>query len=216
MGYMPTAEGPYLAWSANFIDVVNQHKSAWGVPDAKVTEMQGLHSDIEALHVKCLSNEGTRTDRVNKNGKIVLLKHKQEALVAWLQAAEFMTDPWRLDLGITVRDSDLSPVNAPEDPPDWNVRSAGYLRLRFEISLRGEAKFAIPRGFNGAVIFYALSDEPITELSQLTKSQLLHKGISEMQLGPEADGKYFSGAMEWETHTNKHSPLSAIQSIKVR
>jgi len=216
MGYMPTAERAYLDWSANFIDVVNQHKADWAIPAAKVTEMQTLQTEIEALHIKCASNEGTRTDTRAKNEKIAALKHKQEALVAQLQAADYMTDPWRLDLGITVRDDEPTPVNAPEDPPEWNVQNSGYLKLRFEIRLKGEEKAAIPPGFNGAVIFFTTSDAPVTDISQLTRSQLLHKGLSDMQMGPEADGKYFSGAMQWETHTNKHSPLSPIQSIKVR
>ncbi|GAB6393661.1 MAG: hypothetical protein MdMp014T_3034 [Treponematales bacterium] len=216
MGYMPRPEGAYLDWSANFIDVVNQHKSAWGIPDAKVTEMQTLQTDIEALHTKCESNEGTRTDRVNKNGKIVLLKHKQVALVAQLQAADYMTDPWRMELGITVKDSDPSPVGVPEAPPDWSMRSSGYLKIRYDIRPEGAEKPHIPKGYNGAIVRYALADAPITEVSQLTRSQLLNRGISEMQLGPEADGKYLSAALEWETHTNLHGPLSAIQSIKVR
>jgi hypothetical protein len=37
-----------------------------------------------------------------------------------------------------------------------------------------------------------------------------------MQFGQEADGKYLSASLEWETRSNKHSPPSAIQSIKVR
>jgi hypothetical protein len=216
MGYMPAAEAAYLAWSANFIDVVNQHKSAWGIPDAKVTEMQGLQTEIEALHTKCLSNEGTRTDTLNKNGKILALKHKEEALVAQLQAADYMTDPWRLDLGITVKDSDPSPVSVLEDPPEWSMRNNGYLKIRYEIRPAGTEKPRIPKGYNGAIVRFTLADAPVTDVSQLTRSQLLNKGISDMQLGPEADGKYLSCALEWETHTNKHGPLSPVQSIKVR
>jgi len=216
MDYMPRAEGDYLAWSANFIEVVNQHKAEWGIPAAAVTEMQDLQTEIEALHIKCESNEGTRTDRTAKNGKIAALRRGQRALAAQLQAAEYMTNPWRRDLGITVRAAGRAPVNAPEDPPEWSMRNNGFLKIRFDIRPAGAERPRIPTGCNGAVARFVLADAPVTEVSQLTQSMLLHRGISDMQLGPEADGKYLSAALEWETHTNKHSPLSPVQSIKVR
>jgi hypothetical protein len=96
------------------------------------------------------------------------------------------------------------------------MKSQGYLKVRFEIRPVGAERPHIPEGYNGAVVYYALTDEPVTDIALLDRQELLNKGLSDMQFGQDADGKYLSASLEWETHTNLHGPKSAVQSIKVR
>jgi len=127
-----------------------------------------------------------------------------------------VTDSDRDEMGIHNRSGSSTPVARPDSPPDWAMHNNGLLKLRIEIRPQGAANAYIPDGYNGAVVYYAITDEPVTDITLLVKSALLNKGLSDIQLGPEADGKYFSATLEWETHTNLHGPKSAIQSIKVR
>jgi hypothetical protein len=119
-------------------------------------------------------------------------------------------------MGVHNPDRVPTPVAQPDAPPEWSMRNNGLFKVRFDIRPAGAERPHIPEGYNGAVIYYAITDEPITDVNLLTKSGLLHKGLSDMQFTQAEDGKYLSASLEWETHTNLHGPKSEVQSIKIR
>jgi len=127
-----------------------------------------------------------------------------------------VTDSDRDEMGIRNRKRRRLAVPAPDAPPDWSVWNDGLLRVRFSIRPEGAERPRIPQGYAGAVVRFVVADGPVTEMSLLTRSELLNRGISYMQFGQGEDGKFLSCALEWLTRSNKRGPVSDIQSIKVR
>ncbi|GAB6391842.1 MAG: hypothetical protein MdMp014T_1215 [Treponematales bacterium] len=218
--YIPHRDADFDEWFLTLKNYVAEKTSgaapAWThIPQTEVTALSAHYDSWHTAHMAAVvPHAKPQTDAKNAE------RASSEAFVRPFvnQYLRFkpVTDSDRDEMGIHNPDSEPTPVPTPDAPPVWSLRNDGLLRVRYDIRPEGAGKPHIPRGYNGAVVRFALADEPVTDIHQLTRSELLNRGISYMQFGQEADGKYLSAALEWETHTNKHSPPSSIQSVKVR
>jgi len=215
MGYMPQAEGAYISWSRQFLTVVDQHKTAWGIPDAKVTEMLALQTEVETLHKKCQTADRSKTDVVAKNEKIALLKHKEEALVAQLQAADYMNDEFRRQLGITIRDKTPSPHPRPSEEPDTDVRGT---KNHFEHQVRAlnpDGKPRKPAGIYGVAFAWQVGGERPAAGEDLPKGRFSRKPTLVVTYTEADKGKtaYYSTA--YENSKGDKGPWSPVEEAVI-
>jgi hypothetical protein len=90
----------------------------------------------------------------------------------------------------------------------FTLESGGYL----QITVSHPAK---PAGYNGAVLFYRVSAEPITSHEELTSSKLLTR-VKETLVFKDSDRlKTLYVAICWENEKGELGPLSPIQSIVI-
>jgi len=218
--YIPRADGLFDGFFGAMLQYVTEKTSgtppAWGhIPQAAVDRLAAHYSAWRAAYEATIPPHAKpQTDAKNE------ARAAAEAFIRPFvnQYLRFppVTDSDRDAMRIHNKNVHPSPVQQPDAPPDWSVRNDGLLRVRYDIRPAGAERPHIPAGYNGANIYYAISDAPITDINLLTRKELLNRGISIMQLTQAEDGKYLSASLEWETHTNLRGPKSEIQSIKIR
>ncbi|GAB6391667.1 MAG: hypothetical protein MdMp014T_1040 [Treponematales bacterium] len=218
--YIPVRDADFDDWFLRLKNYVVEKTSgdapAWThIPPTEVAALSAHYESWHAAHMAAVGPHAKPQTDAKKAERTSSEAFVRPFVNQYLRFKP-VTNSDRDEMGIHNPDTHPSPRPQPDTPPDWSVRNDGLLRVRYDIRPAGAERPYIPQGFNGAVVRFTLADEPVTDLSQLTRSELLNKGISYMQFGQEADGKYLSASLEWETRSNKHSPPSAIQSIKVR
>jgi hypothetical protein len=215
MGYMPKAEGAYLSWSKQFLTVVNQHKTEWAIPGEKVAEMQTLQTDAETLHEKCQTADRTKTDVTSKDAKIALLKHKEEALVAQLQAADYMTDEFRRQLGITIRDRNPTPHPRPSEEPDTDVRGTKNHFEHLIRALNPEGKMKKPAGVYGVAFAWQVGGEKPATGEDLPKSRFSRKPSLVVEHTEADKGKTAYYATAYENSKGEKGPWSPVEEAVI-
>jgi len=215
MGYMPTKTSDFLAWSENFITVVNLHKAGWGIDQSLITELQTLQAEAEALYEKCRSPSRSKEDTLQKNETISLLKTKEEQLVRQLQAASFMTDAFRLELGITIKDTHPTPRQDPKTKPDVKVTMEPPGVLLFRFSAPGSSRGAKDPDAVGLELCWALLNQPPSSQSELVHSAYGTNRTVKLQFDLADRGKTLYYMARWRGSGEKHGPWTEIASVIV-
>lgn len=164
--YLPTRESELVTWSGTFDAAVSASPTTYGLTAEQATAYTTAQAAFLQAY-QLANNANTRTPSIietKDDAKAALIALTRE-LVNIVQAFPGTTDTMRVDLGITVRDVDPSPVPVPETSPTIDVTSVSgfmvYLRLH-----NGESTSrAKPAGVTGAALFSYVGDQPPTELS---------------------------------------------------
>ena len=167
--YLPTREAELVTWSNTF----GAYISANGVQVGLTIEQAGAYDALQSSFVAAYQTANDPTTRSPANieaknlAKTALIEETRK-LVAIVQAYPGTTNTMRSAMGITVRDSDPSPVSVPETAPlidVMEVRGRTFeLRLRDAVTTEKRK----PAGVQGATLFTHVGDEMPESLSDWT------------------------------------------------
>ncbi|MDR2417724.1 MAG: hypothetical protein LBD79_01555 [Treponema sp.] len=214
--YIPQADNAFLDWSRNFIAVVEANITAWGILQPAVTVLKDLFSKYETKLLAAKAGNHGKIDVAEKNAAKQALMHEVRNFtkqhLAWNPA---ISEAQRELLGITVHDSVRTSIPPPQTRPEFNYKLLDIMRIQIEFKDQGSTSRAIPYGYSGAVFYYAIADEPITDYKLLVKTALMTRSPWTLELSPESQGKVLSGAVIWQNKKGEMGPWSEIQSIIV-
>ncbi|MHC6202706.1 hypothetical protein ACYULU_05875, partial [Breznakiellaceae bacterium SP9] len=134
LSYIPAKEADFVDWSENLITVSEAHVADWNLPQAKLTELRTLNTEVKRLHVLCKTAGYTKVDMEDKNEKKAVLIGKEEVFARNnLQNNDLMTDAGREELQIPKHDKTITHHGAPDEVPDIEVLTPlpRTVRLRF-------------------------------------------------------------------------------------
>lgn len=163
---MPTTDSGVLNWSANFSSGIAGNPAALGLTPDEATAYAALQSDYATKYAAA-------TDPATRGSATVLAKNTaKKALVAESRKLAMavtnhpgVTDQQRHDLGLTVRDKELTPVPAPEAPPVLDVVSVHGHTFKLRLHNGESVRRAKPAGVQGATIFSHVGDAPPQDLA---------------------------------------------------
>jgi hypothetical protein len=98
---------------------------------------------------------------------------------------------------------------------DINVNPAGRLALLVSFKERDSGSSTIPYYLTGAVIYYEVSDKPVTNPNHLSKSRLASHSPFELMLDPEQRSLTLSVAARWQNRRGELGPWSEIVTVIV-
>jgi hypothetical protein len=206
---MPRSEAEFVKFAEVFTEAAEDLADLLGIPADVVAKEKELYAAYKTAYTVCESPNAGRIDREDRKEKRVAL----EAAVRRIKNAYIDGDPRgvvtneiRMRFGLPPRDAIHTPVETPSETPPFTLESGGYL----QVTVSHPAK---PPRYNGAVLFYRVSEEPIASHKELASSKLLTR-IKETLVFEDSDRlKTLYAALCWENEKGDLGPPSPIQSI---
>lgn len=168
--YMPRADAAFDTWQANFITYASANTAALGLAAGDITPLTtaqtAWNTDYPA-HVAAQAAASSAKEA--KDASRTALEDAIRALVARLQASADVSDEERAGLGITVPDSEPTPVGVPETVPeiavDVTARLEHTVKFTDELTPTSTAK---PAGVVGCELWVKIGGEPPADPAECT------------------------------------------------
>jgi hypothetical protein len=207
MGFMPFGERNFSDFAEVFTETTEDLAATLGIPADMATNVKALLTAYTA----CESPNAGPIDRENRREKRIAL----EVAIRRIKNAYIDGDPKgvvtneiRMKFGLKPKDTTHTPIEPPREIPTFALESGGYLQA----TVTHPAK---PLSYNGAVLFYRLSEEPVTSHEELTSSKLLTR-VKETLIFKDTDRlKTLSAALCWENEKGQLGPVSPIQVLTI-
>jgi hypothetical protein len=208
--YIPKKEADFIEWSENLIAVSKANSTVWGLPEAQVTELEPLHTQFKGLYEKCQTPSHTALDVQEKTEwKDGFTEKLQRFIRFHLQNNEKMTGQGRKALGIPIHDP------LPDSHPMITTGSNNPFELILHIHDSKSRERAKPEHTNGAVVFWEVSEQPITDSKDLKNSLLITRTPHRMSFSPAEGGKMVYMARQWQNRTGEKGPPSEVVSAVI-
>jgi hypothetical protein len=214
---VPRTDEGLKEFSANLIAKCNEKKAAWGIPDAAVTQIQGLDADYDAKLTAAKASNHRKSDTVAKNvSKKALIDGLTLFIGEHLEFNLSIGEVERAEIGLPPRDRTWTPVERPDRSPSAWLEIIAARMIALHYKAEGAAGNARPEGYNGAVIRYRVLDvnapAPVSE-NDLTKSLLSTRTPHIFEFAAEDRGKRVYFSIAWQTRGGaKLGPFSEILS----
>jgi len=165
--YIPAPDAEFEEWFAGFLAYCVAHKVELGLSDADILEIQVSKTTWSVAYSQHLAAQNaaqgaTETKEEKRDaGEAVIRK-----FVKIIQARPGVSDANREGLGVTVRDTTLTPLSedivrttpAPTLKPDWSHR--GQVIVHFGPNPGDERNNGLPPGIKGAKLWYYFGTGP--------------------------------------------------------
>src|SRR5688572_23836790 len=165
--FLPSKNAELLAWSAAFSEKISLTPTAYGLSAPQSAAYAALHASFESA-LATSSDPATRTRGTVQATRDARTPLKAEAreLARIINAFPSITDQQRIDLGLTPRTNEPSPINPPTEPPVLEVVSA--LGRTLKVRLRGlnSESRSKPPGVHGATLFAFVGSAPPADIAQ--------------------------------------------------
>ncbi|MFH1231348.1 MAG: hypothetical protein V1709_07625 [Planctomycetota bacterium] len=187
--FMPFGDAEFDEWLRNFSDQLPAIATPLGIPPALITAVTTAYANWQVGYVAHqTAHNAAQSAAENKDELRGVGKDTVRAVAGMLQKHPNLTDAQRATLGITVLDTNPTPIS-PEyvvnlAPPllllDWKQR--GQVTVHFGVNPSNEKRNAKPKDIAGARISYRIESGPWIFVADDTNSPYLHNlAITEPQ-----------------------------------
>jgi len=208
--YIPRGDAEFNGWQANFVSYANANLVALGLVAGDMTPIttsQTAWTSGYTAHIA--AQAAAQSARDAKDGNRAAYETLVRALVRRLQASPAVSDPEREALGITVRDTDPTPVGPPTTRPLARVDCSQ--RLQHTIDFTDEStptRRAKPAGVIGAEIWVKVDGPPPSDPSQLTFLAVDTRAPYTRDYGGADGGKPAHYMLRWVNSRGETGPWS--------
>jgi hypothetical protein len=170
--WMPGKRANQLVMARNWIGIMTpETRTAWGIPEARFTELENIYDSAEELLQKAMSGERTAVITEQCKEAFDALTAKMRFFKAHYFLLPPLTNADLVNLGFTIHD----PHPTPSGPPTAEVTVETYLVGRHELGLRILYVSGNPddRANKGYRIWYKVvppGGEPVTSPKELSES----------------------------------------------
>ena len=195
--FIPSRESELVTWSTNFDKLITANPVIYGLDLAQAAAYAALHAAFVAAY-QTASDPSTRTPSsiVSKNDAKDALIASARDLAGIAQNFPGITDVLRSDLGITVPDTEPTPIPAPSDPPGLDIVSAVARTVRLRLhDFNSSTSRGKPDGVAGAAVFSFVGDPAPVELEDWKFEGNTTRTSFDVEFDPEVP----NGSMVWLT-----------------
>ena len=166
MSYLPSREADLVNWTANFSSVIEANPSAYGLTAEQATAYLSAMEAYQSAY-NTARNPSTRTPAAieTKNTFKAQLLVLTREFVNICQAYPDMTNNRRVQLGITVRNYEPTPVPIPTTPPQIDLLAAIGHTFKLRLHNGESTRRSKPTGVQGATVFSYVGEVPPADLS---------------------------------------------------
>lgn len=152
--FIPTREAELVTFSTNFKNLITASPTTYGLTAAQATAYGTKHTAWTSAYQ-------TATDPSTRSPSAIIAKDVAKKnvigeirmLARIVQATPAVTAQQKSDLGITVRDTDPTPIPPPASAPGISIISAVVRTVRIRLEEAGSTRRGKPDGVAGAAIF---------------------------------------------------------------
>jgi hypothetical protein len=213
--YVPHKNAELVAWSVNFVSLVEANAAQWNISEEEVSKLKESAQDYASLFTQCDSPLRSPFVRAKRDAAARTLVAHIRALARFRLRNPAITDVQRVALGLPVRDSVASTIHAPSTHPEFHFVRRDVCRLTVSFRDMGVSNRARPYGMAGAIIAYAVLDEPPRSMSQLVRTVLATRTPYKLDFSLQDCGKTLYVAMCWQNRKGEKGPWSQIASAVI-
>jgi hypothetical protein len=173
--YIPNKDSELGPWARNLVSVILAHEAIWGIPSEEIRAIQEELQTYYALYEACSTPARTSIIVAQKNESRKRLVSLICGMVDFRLKNSIITDDQLIEMGLPVRDKIPTPIPVPSKSPIVIVKIIGRLLLEIIFYSQDAIRKAKPYGCNGAVIAYAILDNPPRNQEELTHTVLATK-----------------------------------------
>lgn len=206
--YLPRTDAALAAWTQNFVDVVNANLAAYGVTALEVQPIENSLTIFEgALQSQLAAIADAQSKTQLKDDQRAILEGQIRPLVRKIQAHPTVGDPMRAAAGITVPDTDPTPVGPPTTAPKGTVDTSQRLRhtIHFTDVTTPNSK-AKPAGVRGVEIWVKIGEPLPTDPSELSFITLDSRTPHVIDFDGEDGGKMATYWLRWVSTRGEPGP----------
>ena len=217
--YIPDRDAEFDGWLANLTSFVDGKITAgtWmHIPADKVAALKQHNTDWHTAYSKTLGPH-TAVDTEAKNDQRKAAESFVRPFVQQYLKFDPVTNEDRTAMNLHNTDTTKTPIEKPESRAlITDLKALGGFRV--EIRFQDEAtpdSHAIPYGCNGCLLNYTWGPEKVTDYAALSQTRLMTHNPWTLELPPEAEAKFFSGATRWQNERGELGPWGDVQHIVI-
>lgn len=164
--YLPQREGDLVNWGLNIVNRFAPDPTVFGLTldqAAAFTDAQAAFSAAYLAATEPATRGPSKIETKNTTKKAFIAVARDT--VGIIQAFPGTTDTMRVDLGITVRDYEPTPVPVPTESPVIDVTGVSGLTIKLRLHNGDSTRRAKPDGVKGATLFSYVGEEPPVDLA---------------------------------------------------
>jgi hypothetical protein len=217
--FIPGPDAEFDGWLANLTAYVDGKTVAWTwthIPVDRVTALKGHNTAFRTAHVK-MAGPHTAVDTEAKNDARKAAEGFIRPFVQQYLKFDPVTNGDRTAMNLHNRDTTHSPIEKPATCAlitDLKVLGGFQVELRFQDEATPDSR-ARPYGDNGCLLNYTVGPEKVTDYALLKDTKLMTRSPFVLDLSPEAEGKFLSGACRWHSERGDLGPCGEIQHIVI-
>jgi hypothetical protein len=214
---IPGKDAEYDVFFKGVVDyvVLKTGRSEWThIPSAEVTKLSAAYTDWHTFYEITLGIH-TKVDTAAKNEA---RKRSQAVLQSFIQTwfrgfPEVVKHEDLTAMDIPIIDSTRTPIGEPKTVPVFRLvtKGPGHLTAPFSDETTPDSR-ARPYGMNGAVVSLTVADHPVTEVKELTRTELATRSPHQLYFDAGDRGKIVSVAMQWQSESGVRGKFTEIQS----
>ncbi|MDR1340847.1 MAG: hypothetical protein LBK58_12450 [Prevotellaceae bacterium] len=215
--YIPQSDRIFLSWEKNLFACITANAHRWNLDPSSWSHIDPpMISAYEDALAKVRHPNSGAVDKLRKNGiRDILKKETRQFVNEYLRYNSRISNEDRINMGMPVRDLKPTPVHKPDTVPEAMVKLTlpGVIELHVVDSKSGRR--AKPKGVHGYEIKWAVLEEPVTRLAQLTESSFSTRSTFRMTFSSEQRGKKLSFALRYENTRGEKGPWSKIMTAYI-
>jgi len=221
--YIPLNDDDFFNWQGNFVNLVVANAVAWGVPAPSVTALSARRAAYEPLY-HAAQNKTTRSrDDVLAHRQMRKIYEKEIRTLArqYLMNSPLVLDTDRVNLGLTVRDTEPSPGKPITDVPIVGLKGlgGGDIEVRCRAT-RDQTRASMHPDANVVDYLFVMvesGDVPPSDPEDCPKGDSQPKAKFVLRCGAQNSGKRFYGFFRWlnNRRPRQEGPWSNAQTVVI-
>lgn len=166
--YLPLTDGGLLNWSANFsAQLAGMDPTKVGITVEQAAAYAALQTDYATKYAAAINPEtrGSATVLAKNDARKLLIPESRKLAMA-ANNYPGTTDQRRHDLGLTIRETDPSPVPVPSTMPRITFLPSNGLTVQFKVNDVDETKRGRPPEAAAALIYTFVGETAPTDIRQ--------------------------------------------------
>jgi hypothetical protein len=221
--WIPHGAEEFKVFADNFCTQVATNATAWNVSDADKTATATLKAAYDAAQ-EAADTPATRTSitiaaaKAARDALETHMRHLKRVYIDPGFEAGVISMSEYMALGLTPHDTTQTPVADPTSRSLlYGVKALGGFAVQTHFRDEHiEHSQAVLPGCNGCLVYYCYGPEQVTDVNQLTLTQLFTASPSILQLPPDAEGSWLSIAPRWQLKKDGIlGPWGTIEHVRV-
>jgi len=212
--YMPTTDAGAVDWSSKFATLINATPNIYGLTSIQTSEFGILNGNLQTAWQKIV-NPATKTKVTvaDKNAALKAMKKAARYLVLVIQGQPTVTDGQKIELGLTVRRTEHSPIPVPTQKPFIRVMKVDGRTVKIRLQ-QDAVRRAKPAQVAGAAVFTYVGPLPPTSVDQWTFLSNTTRPTFDIIFAPGQAQIVWITAF-WQNAKDESGPASAAISVSL-
>lgn len=219
--YIPIKDAEFNSFQGNLVNLVVTYAGGWGIPPAAVTALVARRAQFEPLFATAQNK--TRRNRGDviafRECRDIYEKEIRAFVKAYLAANPLVTDQQRMDMALTVRDTEPTPRGKIHEFPFVLVTSSGggevQVRARVEEDRTRASMHPLADAIECRWTLVPKGEMPPEGHEDAKNVLVSKKALFTIECGDKNSGESFWGFFRWVNESNPAMSGKWTKPLKV-